>query len=151
MKKKRTVNLNGGLSTIEARLKKNLRKDELTNMQLIGKLFILPLLKHCPDGMPRGRFLESIFHVDTRHIQKYVVHREFDLDDIKRKYSSRYVKGLPQIKLNLGEIVYIRFDSTKPKSIELSAFKGRGGEERIYSLDLKTYKKLKLYIEKVKI
>jgi len=121
---------------------------ESGKLEQIYELFIMPLLYLKPENATYRQWIEDIFHKDTRHILEYRVIKPFDMPGLfKEAPNVLTVGGLRKARKNMG--IWMRFDSTKPKEIDVEIGGGPGRSPQVFKLTGTEWNSIMRYLEVV--
>ncbi len=107
---------------------------ESGKLEQIYELFIMPLLHMKPENMTYREWLEDIFHKETRHILQYRVIKGFEMPGLFRTAPNVLIQEGGSRKIRRKTSIWMRFDMTKPKEIDVETAGGRGHKPQIFKL-----------------
>ena len=94
-----------------------------------------PLIKLRPDGMDIKTWLEYLFHIDERTIDKYISNEYFKMPGMCRLPGGSVVQGIGYRDIKPGDVMFVRIDTTMPDRIDIEAGLGPGRGTYNYQLD----------------
>lgn len=89
---------------------------------------------YCPPDKTHHEFMEDLFDVDHRRIDRYLARRTFDLPGLLVVTGNVRYQGLGYRTVTLGTSVLVRTDSLNPAEVQVDFLGGQGHKEHVYSL-----------------
>lgn len=123
--------------------------NELTFLEKIATLFIKPLLKHKPDRMETHTFLESLFHVDTRSINRYLAIRDVVVPGLFINTPLSPEQGRGYRHISAGKEVFVRKDTTTPEKIDIQFLGGVGKKDQVFQLTSEEWRSVRRFLKKI--
>jgi hypothetical protein len=122
-------------------------KDELTQLEIIARYFIKPLLDHKPEELSDHVYLEAIFATTERLIGKYQAKKTIEKIPGPWVEGRIRIQGIGYRKAPKGTIFFVRHDIKKPNAFEVSFIGGQHGQELCYELTRAEWLKLQPMLE----
>ncbi len=113
--------------------------DELTQLEVIAKIFLKVLCRYCPEEVSEHVFLEELFGVKERLIGKFRAKDKFKMPGLYCESSVIRTQGIGFRKVHRGQILHVRQDSKTPDVYDVSFFGGVGGAEQWFQLTVQEW------------
>lgn len=112
---------------------------------IIFKKIIGPLVRYKPPGMDIRAFWETLFHIDTRTIKRYLVTKPFKMPGLYCEAPLVKIQGIGFRQVKANEVLWVRTDSTTPDQIDVQWL--RPGKESLFELTSSEWGWVKLHLK----
>lgn len=128
----------------------NKKIDKILESKNLYEYLIVPMVHNKPDNVSMKDWLDYLFCVSTRFIDRFVVNTDFKMPGAYYAAANVPIPGMGFTKVKKGDILWIRYDTTVPDrfDIELIGTKGRWQlKDQVFRLTDLDWIKIKQFIE----
>jgi len=120
------------------------------SIKQIYELFFQPLVKrYRVPGKSLKEFLEDLFNVDYRNIDRYKVKNTFEIPGLLYTAGWAKTQGLGYRTVKKGSLIFVRTDSREPNAIDVEFYGGVGEKEHVYCLNQYQFNSILQNISKI--
>jgi hypothetical protein len=124
-------------------------RNERVNLEKIAQWFIQPLFRFKPEQMSDSLYLEMLFHSKERSIHRYEARSSFLMPGLNIEIPNMPVQGLGYRTVNIESTLFVRHDTTRPNSYQISFMGGQGEKEQVFELTAQEWGDISRHLENV--
>jgi hypothetical protein len=121
------------------------------SLKKIKDLFIKPLSKWRPEDMSMKEWLETLFHVRSREINKYKARKPFSMLGLYLAAAAKPIQGVGFRRVKEGMEMFVRTDDMTPNAIYIEINNGHGGKDTVFLLTQEEWNVTKNFLERADV